>query len=104
MRGPGREGRRVWVLRGPGREGLCRSLGEAAVAIVNGDDAYAERMVRNTKARVIRFGFGAECDYRASDYRITAQGTDFVLTTPDGLMAATVQAWSALFVICDVHF
>jgi UDP-N-acetylmuramoyl-L-alanyl-D-glutamate--2,6-diaminopimelate ligase len=63
---------------------LFDGLGEAAVAIVNGDDAYAERMVRHTKARVIRFGFGAECDYRASDFRITAQGTDFVLTTPDG--------------------
>jgi UDP-N-acetylmuramoyl-L-alanyl-D-glutamate--2,6-diaminopimelate ligase len=70
---------------------LFDRLGEGAVAVVNGDDACAGRMIRDTRARVVRFGFAAGCDYRASDYRITAQGTDFVLTTPDGQTPVSMQ-------------
>ncbi len=70
---------------------LFQRLDSDAVAIVNGDDDYADRMVARTQARVIRFGFGAGCDYRAVDYRITAQGTDFVLITPDGQTPVSMQ-------------
>src|SRR5689334_18759820 len=41
---------------------LFESLDPAAVAVVNVDDEYADRMVRDTQARVIRFGFGKTAD------------------------------------------
>jgi UDP-N-acetylmuramoyl-L-alanyl-D-glutamate--2,6-diaminopimelate ligase len=41
-------------------------------------------MVRDTRARVMRFGFGKSADYRASDRAVTSQGTNFILHTPDG--------------------
>jgi UDP-N-acetylmuramoyl-L-alanyl-D-glutamate--2,6-diaminopimelate ligase len=63
---------------------LFASLDPAAVAVVNVDDDYADRMVRDTQARVIRFGFGKTADYRARDFAVTSQGTNFILHTPDG--------------------
>jgi UDP-N-acetylmuramoyl-L-alanyl-D-glutamate--2,6-diaminopimelate ligase len=63
---------------------LFTSLDASAVAVVNGDDKYADRMVRDTQARVIRFGFGKNADYRATDRAVTSQGSNFILQTPDG--------------------
>lgn len=63
---------------------LFSLLGTDAVAVVNGDDSWADRVLRNSNARVVRFGFGARCDYSARDMLVTAQGTHFVLVTPDG--------------------
>jgi UDP-N-acetylmuramoyl-L-alanyl-D-glutamate--2,6-diaminopimelate ligase len=40
--------------------------------------------VRDCPARVVRFGFGPEADYRAADVASTAQGTNFILLAPDG--------------------
>ncbi len=63
---------------------LFEMLDESAVAVVNGDDDYADRMVQNTAARVIKFGMGKDADYRARDIAVTANGTNFQLITPDG--------------------
>lgn len=63
---------------------LFASLDSSAVAIVNAEDDASARMVRDTQARVIRFGFGPQADYRARDWVVTSQGTNFVLHTPDG--------------------
>jgi UDP-N-acetylmuramoyl-L-alanyl-D-glutamate--2,6-diaminopimelate ligase len=63
---------------------LFTSLHATAGAVVNGDDKYADRMVRDSQARVIRFGFGKNADYRATDRAVTSQGSNFVLQTPDG--------------------
>lgn len=63
---------------------LFEGLDDQAVAVVNADDKYASRMVRDTPARIIRFGFGKKADYQARDIAITAQGSHFVLVTPDG--------------------
>ncbi|HTL27916.1 MAG TPA: UDP-N-acetylmuramoyl-L-alanyl-D-glutamate--2,6-diaminopimelate ligase [Tepidisphaeraceae bacterium] len=65
---------------------LFEMLDESAVAVVNGDDDYADRMVRNTQARVIRFGLNnnKDSDYRARDIAVTSSGTSFQLITPDG--------------------
>src|SRR5688572_27921424 len=52
---------------------LFASLDPSAVAVVNGDDKASERMVRDTSARVIRFGFGKSADYRARDWAVTSQ-------------------------------
>ena len=63
---------------------LFASLDASAVAVVNADDAASDRMVRDTRARVIRFGFGKAADYRARDWAVSSQGSRFVLHTPDG--------------------
>jgi UDP-N-acetylmuramoyl-L-alanyl-D-glutamate--2,6-diaminopimelate ligase len=63
---------------------LFESLDESAVAVVNHHDEWSWRMTRDCRARVVRFGFSQECDYRAADYRVSSEGSDFVLHTPDG--------------------
>jgi UDP-N-acetylmuramoyl-L-alanyl-D-glutamate--2,6-diaminopimelate ligase len=63
---------------------LFESLEDSALAVVNAEDKWSERMVRDCRARVIRFGFGKSADYRARDVAVTAQGTHFILVTPDG--------------------
>jgi UDP-N-acetylmuramoyl-L-alanyl-D-glutamate--2,6-diaminopimelate ligase len=63
---------------------LFEQLGEQAVAVVNADDDAADRMTRDTRAKVIRFGIKRPADYQARDIRVTAMGTHFVLVTPDG--------------------
>ncbi len=63
---------------------LFQSLSGSAVAAVNADDEWAARMLQDCHARHIRFGFGRTADYRARDIAVTAQGTNFVLLTPDG--------------------
>jgi UDP-N-acetylmuramoyl-L-alanyl-D-glutamate--2,6-diaminopimelate ligase len=63
---------------------LFTSLSETAVAVVNADDKWSERMVRDCNGRIIRFGFVKTADYRARDVAITSSGSNFVLHTPDG--------------------
>jgi UDP-N-acetylmuramoyl-L-alanyl-D-glutamate--2,6-diaminopimelate ligase len=63
---------------------LFASLDDSGVAVVNGDDAWSERMVKKTSARVVRFGFDHRAEYSARDWAVTSQGSDFVLHTPDG--------------------
>jgi len=63
---------------------LFTSLDSNAVAVVNGEDPWSERMVRDCRARLIRFGFGSDMDYSARDVMINSRGSNFVLVTPDG--------------------
>ena len=63
---------------------LFAGLPLQSVAAVNGDDAWADRMVRDCTARVIRYGFGKGADYRARDPSVSAAGTTFALHAPHG--------------------
>lgn len=63
---------------------LFQSLEEGTIAAVNADSTWSCRMTRDCRANVIRFGFNIDADYRAMDVAVTAQGTNFVLRTPDG--------------------
>jgi UDP-N-acetylmuramoyl-L-alanyl-D-glutamate--2,6-diaminopimelate ligase len=64
---------------------LFETLSDDAVAAVNADDPASNRMVRNCRGRVIRFGIGcSDVDYRATDIAVTSAGSHFVLITPDG--------------------
>ncbi len=60
------------------------SLDPLAVAAINGDDKWSNRMIEECAARIIRFGFGKNADYRARDVSVSAAGTTFNLQTPDG--------------------
>jgi UDP-N-acetylmuramoyl-L-alanyl-D-glutamate--2,6-diaminopimelate ligase len=55
-----------------------------SVAVVNAEDEWTDRMIRDCSARIIRYGFGNSADYRAADISITAGGSDFLLQTPHG--------------------
>ncbi|QOV89012.1 UDP-N-acetylmuramoyl-L-alanyl-D-glutamate--2,6-diaminopimelate ligase [Humisphaera borealis] len=63
---------------------LFNSLGENAVAVVNAASPWSDRMVRDAKACVVRFGLTEDCDYAALMPATTAGGTKFMLKTPDG--------------------
>lgn len=63
---------------------LFEMLPVSAAAVVNARDAASPRIVRDTKARVRRFGIQRESEYRADDIRVTAEGTTFTLQTPRG--------------------
>jgi UDP-N-acetylmuramoyl-L-alanyl-D-glutamate--2,6-diaminopimelate ligase len=63
---------------------LFDMLPSTSVAVLNANDPASERMARGCKARIIHFGIGRKGDYRATDIEITAEGSRFVLDTPDG--------------------
>lgn len=63
---------------------LFENLSPDAVAVVNAEDEWTPRMVRDCKARIFRFGFGREGDYRAKDIEVTSQGTQFTFHAPSG--------------------
>jgi UDP-N-acetylmuramoyl-L-alanyl-D-glutamate--2,6-diaminopimelate ligase len=70
---------------------LFEQLGRQSVAAVNADDSAADRMVRDTSARVVRFGIKNDADYRAREISVTAMGTRFTLTTPTGSAEVDMQ-------------
>lgn len=69
---------------------LFSSLDPDAVAVINGDDKWSDRMIQDCPARIFRFGFGKNADYRARDVEVTASGTNFTLCTPDGKAAVNM--------------
>ncbi|HUB24098.1 MAG TPA: UDP-N-acetylmuramoyl-L-alanyl-D-glutamate--2,6-diaminopimelate ligase [Tepidisphaeraceae bacterium] len=69
---------------------LFESLPASAVAMVNEADASTPRMVRDCRARIVRFGFSPAADYRAENVRIDASGTRFMLRTCNGSVAVSM--------------
>ena len=53
---------------------LPESLPATGLAVLNGDDERVRRMSLRTRAEVLNFGLGSQCDLQASD--ITANGFD----------------------------
>jgi len=70
---------------------LFESLEEDSVAAVNAADPWTNRIIRDTKARIVRWGFGGTADYQARDVSITAGGSRFILHTPDGSAEMNLQ-------------
>jgi UDP-N-acetylmuramoyl-L-alanyl-D-glutamate--2,6-diaminopimelate ligase len=70
---------------------LFDSLSEDAVAVVNAADPWTARIIRDTKANIVRYGFTAAADYSARDISITASGSRFILHTPDGNAEMSLQ-------------
>ncbi len=50
-------------------------------AVLNADDPASEAYKRMTSAQVITYGINHDCDVRAHNIRITAQGTEFSLSS-----------------------
>ena len=61
------------------------ALSDDGVAVVNADDSFAAYFIeRLHDRRVLRFGIGANADIHARDIRIDAEGSRFVLVSPQG--------------------
>jgi UDP-N-acetylmuramoyl-L-alanyl-D-glutamate--2,6-diaminopimelate ligase len=54
---------------------------ERKFAVLNADDPASDTYRRMTSAQVITYGIENECDVRASEIRITAEGTEFLVTS-----------------------
>jgi UDP-N-acetylmuramyl pentapeptide synthase len=52
--------------------------------VINAESDYSDRMIADCAARIFRFGLGKRADYRAKNVQVTAEGTRFGLSTPDG--------------------
>ena len=63
---------------------LFEQLDGKAVAVVSGYCQWTPRIIRDCKARVVRFGYDTTFHYAATDVSITASGTNFTLHTPRG--------------------
>ncbi len=49
-------------------------------AVLNGDNEYVLKAAAKTKAKVVYFGLGEQCDYRGSDIVTSGAGTTFTCT------------------------
>jgi UDP-N-acetylmuramoyl-L-alanyl-D-glutamate--2,6-diaminopimelate ligase len=65
---------------------LFASLDPDAIAAVNCDDPWADRMIQDCSARLVRYSpkGNPRAEYRATDITVSAMGTRFVMHTPDG--------------------
>jgi UDP-N-acetylmuramoyl-L-alanyl-D-glutamate--2,6-diaminopimelate ligase len=70
---------------------LFEKLPSHGIAAVNADDPWTPRIIRDCPARITRFGFNESADYRARDIAATADGTHFILHTPDGNAEVSLQ-------------
>ena len=55
-------------------------LPQNGFAVLNGDNEYVLKAAGKTKAKVVYFGLGENCDYRGSDIVTSALGTTFTCT------------------------
>ena len=58
---------------------LPRSAHPDAVAVVNGDDPYGEAVLAAVRGAKLSFGLGANCDVRAAEAKIGADGIEATL-------------------------
>ncbi|MCW4459401.1 UDP-N-acetylmuramoyl-tripeptide--D-alanyl-D-alanine ligase [Microbacterium sp. MPKO10] len=63
---------------------LVAALPSDGVAILNRDDPRVVAMATKTSAHVVWFGEHKDADVRADDIVVTASGTTFTVSTPDG--------------------
>jgi len=64
---------------------LFERLAPGATAIINADDPWAPRMVRDCPARIVRYAIDTPADWSATISSMTSVGTDLEVRGPDGL-------------------
>lgn len=65
---------------GKAKSEIVEELSENGFAVLNGDNEYVLKAAAKTKAKVIYFGLGENCDYRGSDIVTSSMGTSFICT------------------------
>jgi UDP-N-acetylmuramoyl-tripeptide--D-alanyl-D-alanine ligase len=61
---------------------LAELLPADGTLFVNGDNEWTDKIVRRTKAKVVRVGFGEKNDWRAEKVRLDKNGVTFRVTAP----------------------
>lgn len=56
---------------------LLEALPQSGLAVVNGDDSKVMAQCARTRARVVTFGQGPQCQYRPDDITLEPEGTSF---------------------------
>ena len=65
---------------GKAKSEIVENLPQSGFAVLNGDNEYVVKAAALTKAKVVYFGLGENCDYRGSEIATSAMGTTFVCT------------------------
>ncbi|MCF6237916.1 MAG: UDP-N-acetylmuramoyl-L-alanyl-D-glutamate--2,6-diaminopimelate ligase [Candidatus Marinimicrobia bacterium] len=63
---------------------LFKGLSEESVAIVNTDDPFSARIIEVCVAKIVRYGYNAQAEYRILDHSINRDGVELSLETPAG--------------------
>ncbi|MFJ7932958.1 UDP-N-acetylmuramoyl-L-alanyl-D-glutamate--2,6-diaminopimelate ligase [Sporosarcina sp. NPDC096371] len=63
---------------------LGQDLDKRKFAIVNADDEWSAKLKEMTPYPVLSFGIHNDAVFRGTDIKLTANGTSFTLTSPDG--------------------
>jgi UDP-N-acetylmuramoyl-tripeptide--D-alanyl-D-alanine ligase len=58
---------------------LLEALPKGGLAVVNGDDANVMLQTARTRAKIIKFGLGDDCHYRAQQINYRPDGTSFIV-------------------------
>ncbi|KAF1714211.1 UDP-N-acetylmuramoylalanyl-D-glutamyl-2, 6-diaminopimelate--D-alanyl-D-alanine ligase [Pseudoxanthomonas yeongjuensis] len=67
---------------------IYSALSAAGVAVINADDAFAEYFAKCAAGkRILRFGLESSADVGMRDLRASAEGSQFILVTPQGEVA-----------------
>ena len=59
---------------------LFDGLGSNSFAIINSDDSSSQKMVQDSKAKIITYGIAANSDYQIKNIVYDLNGTDFTIT------------------------
>ena len=56
---------------------LFKNLGSEKLAIINNDDKYADKIMKNTEAKILTYGFSDNSNIYASDIKLNLSKTEF---------------------------
>jgi UDP-N-acetylmuramoyl-L-alanyl-D-glutamate--2,6-diaminopimelate ligase len=70
---------------------LFSGLSKEALALINIDDAYGQKLLSKTQAKMKTYGIKNKAYIMAKDIECGIDGSAFILTTPDGEIAITTE-------------
>ena len=76
---------------GKAKSEIVVDLPSDGFAVLNGDNEYVLAAAGKTKAQVVYFGLGENCDYRGSDIVTSALGTTFTCTEKESGKSVSVR-------------
>ncbi len=78
---------------------LLEEMSSEGTAVLNGDDIRCRELARRWKGRVLLFGTGSECSFRAVSIEETESGISFVLKLPSEETAVRLSVFGRFMVL-----